>query len=36
MAWGPPLPSGHASLVMCTDDNFNPLQVTQFAAFEVA
>lgn len=36
MAWGPPLPNGHACLVMCTDDNFNPLQVTQFAAFEVA
>ena len=36
MAWGPLLPSGHRSLVLCTDDNFNPLQVTQFAAFEVA
>ncbi len=35
MAWGPPLPGGRRSLVMCTDDNFNPLQVTQFAAFEV-
>ena len=35
MAWGPPLPDGRRSLVMCTDDNFNPLQVTQFAAFEV-
>ena len=36
MAWGPPLPSGRRTLVMCTDDNFNPLQVTQFAAFEVS
>ena len=35
MAWGPPLANGHRTLVMCTDDNFNPLQVTQFAAFEV-
>ena len=36
MAWGPPLPDGHRMLVMCTDDNFNPLQVTQFVAFEVS
>ena len=36
MAWGPTLPNGRRSLVVCTDDNFNPLQVTQFAAFEVA
>ncbi len=36
MAWGPPQPNGHRTLVMCTDDNFNPLQVTQFAAFEVS
>lgn len=35
MAWGSPLPDGHRSLVMCTDDNFNPLQVTQFAGFAV-
>ena len=35
MAWGPLLPNGHRSLVLCTDDNFNPLQVTQFAAFEI-
>ena len=35
MAWGPPQANGHRTLVMCTDDNFNPLQVTQFAAFEV-
>lgn len=36
MAWGPLLPNGRRSLVMCTDDNFNPLQVTQFVVFEVA
>lgn len=35
MAWGPPLPNGRRTLVMCTDDNFNPLQLTQFVAFEV-
>lgn len=35
MAWGPPLPSGNRTLLMCTDDGFNTLQVTQFAAFEV-
>ncbi|WOP15191.1 esterase-like activity of phytase family protein [Ottowia sp. SB7-C50] len=34
MAWGPRLPNGHRTLVMCTDDNFNPLQVTQFIALE--
>ena len=36
MAWGPPQPSGARTLVMCSDDNFNPLQVTQCAGFEVA
>ena len=36
MAWGPPQPSGARTLVMCSDDNFNPLQVTQLAGFEVA
>ena len=35
MAWGPPTPDGRRTLVLCTDDNFNPLQVTQFVAFEV-
>lgn len=34
MCWGPRLPNGHRSLVVVSDDNFNPLQVTQFAAFE--
>jgi hypothetical protein len=35
MAWGPALPNGRRSLVLCTDDNFNPLQVTQFVGLEV-
>lgn len=34
MAWGPRLPNGSRSLVVVSDDNFNPTQVTQFAAFE--
>lgn len=34
MAWGPPLANGARSLVVVSDDNFNPLQATQFAAFE--
>lgn len=34
MCWGPPLPDGQRVLVVVSDDNFNPLQVTQFAAFE--
>jgi len=34
MAWGPRLPNGRRSLVVVSDDNFNPSQVTQFAAFE--
>jgi len=34
MCWGPPLPNGRRLLVVVSDDNFNPLQITQFAAFE--
>jgi hypothetical protein len=34
MAWGPVLPNGRRTLVVVSDDNFNPLQVTQFVAFE--
>ncbi|MEJ8852010.1 esterase-like activity of phytase family protein [Variovorax rhizosphaerae] len=34
MCWGPTLPNGHPLLVVISDDNFNPLQITQFAAFE--
>ena len=33
MCWGPPLPDGKRMLVVVSDDNFNPLQITQFAAF---
>lgn len=33
MCWGPPLPDGRRVLVVVSDDNFNPLQATQFAAF---
>ena len=34
MCWGPPAPNGNRMLVVVSDDNFNPLQATQFAAFE--
>lgn len=34
LCWGPDLPNGHRMLVAVSDDNFNPLQITQFAAFE--
>jgi len=34
MCWGPALPDGKRLLVVVSDDNFNPLQTTQFAAFE--
>ncbi|MDB5826725.1 MAG: hypothetical protein JWQ73_945 [Variovorax sp.] len=34
MCWGPALANGHRTLVVVSDDNFNPLQITQFAAFE--
>ena len=33
MAWGPPLADGRRTLVLCSDDNFNPLQQTQFIWF---
>jgi hypothetical protein len=34
MAWGPRRPDGRRTLYVVSDDNFNPSQVTQFAAFE--
>jgi hypothetical protein len=34
-SFGPDLPNGHRSLVLVSDNNFNPDQVTQFLAFEV-
>ncbi|CAG2133922.1 esterase-like activity of phytase family protein [Cupriavidus plantarum] len=35
IAWGPKLPNGHDTLVLVSDDNFHPPQVTQLLAFEV-
>ncbi len=35
VSFGPELPNGHRSLVLVSDNNFNPHQVTQFLAFEV-
>jgi hypothetical protein len=35
MTFGPALPNGKRSLVLVSDNNFNPLQLTQFLAFEV-
>ncbi|MBI5767395.1 MAG: esterase-like activity of phytase family protein [Verrucomicrobia bacterium] len=35
MAWGRTLANGHATLVVASDDNFLPTQVTQFWVFEV-
>jgi hypothetical protein len=32
MTWGPTLPDGRQVLILVSDDNFNPLQVTQFVA----
>jgi hypothetical protein len=35
VAFGPDLPNGHRSLVLVSDNNFNPDQITQFLALEV-
>ena len=35
MTWGPMLPDGRRSLVLVSDDNFNPQQATLFFAFAV-
>ena len=35
MTWGPRLPGGNRSLILVSDDNFNPRQITLFLAFEV-
>ncbi|MEO7761391.1 MAG: esterase-like activity of phytase family protein [Casimicrobiaceae bacterium] len=35
MTWGPRLPDGNRSLILMSDDNFNPRQITLFLAFEV-
>ncbi len=36
MSWGPMLADGKRSLVLVSDNNFNPAQITQFLAFEVS
>lgn len=35
LCWGPRLPNGRRSLITLTDNNFNRLQKTQIAAFEL-
>ncbi len=35
LCFGPTLANGHRTLVLVSDDNFNPGQVTQFLAFEI-
>ncbi|QIZ71901.1 esterase-like activity of phytase family protein [Oxynema aestuarii] len=35
MTWGPPLPDGRRSLVLVSDNNFNPFQFTQIIVFSV-
>jgi hypothetical protein len=35
ISWGPKLANGHRSLILVSDNNFNPDQRTQFLAFEV-
>jgi hypothetical protein len=35
LSFGPDLPNGHRTLVLVSDNNFNPDQITQFLAFEI-
>lgn len=35
ITWGPRLANGNQTLVLVSDNNFNPTQITQFLAFEV-
>ena len=35
ITFGPTLPNGHKTLVFVADNNFNPLEKTQFLLFEV-
>ncbi len=35
LCFGPTLSNGHRTLILVSDDNFNPGQVTQFLAFEI-
>lgn len=34
LCWGPTLEGGRRTLVLVSDDNFNPMQITQILAFE--
>ena len=34
MCWGPTVPNGNRTLLFVSDDDFNPLQITQFLAFQ--
>jgi hypothetical protein len=36
MTFGPDLPDGRRSLILVSDNNFNPLQVTQFLMFAIS
>ena len=36
MTWGPPLPNGERVLLLVSDNNFNPAEVTQFIALAEA
>ena len=35
VTWGPTLPNGHRSLLFVADNNFSPLEKTQFLLFDV-
>jgi hypothetical protein len=35
ISWGPTLANGRRTLVLVSDNNFNPPQITQFLAFEI-
>lgn len=35
VTFGPVLPNGHKTLLFVADNNFNPLEKTQFLLFEV-
>ena len=36
VTFGPTLPNGHRTLIFVADNNFSPLQKTQFLLFEIA
>ncbi len=35
LAFGPPMPNGHRTLVIGADNNFSAREINQFLAFEV-